>query len=91
MGSSFECLGVVRELILVKVFSDFVGTRPHFWIFGLWPFFFVQQKVVPLKLLFYVYILIRRGGVLDLIEFQLHSLTHRQKDCAFIYNILVLY
>ena len=72
MGSSFECVGVARELTLVKDFFQIVGEQGH--TFGYLDrldsghivhfFFFCATKGCTQKLLFFVYILIRREGVI---------------------------
>ena len=72
MGSSFACVGVARELTLVKVFFQIVGEQGH--IFGYLGrldsghivhfIFFCATNGCTRKLLFFVYILIRRQGVI---------------------------
>ena len=63
MGSTFECVGVARELTLVKFFSRLWGNEAI--LLSIWVdltlailfifFIFVQQRVVPPKLLFFIY------------------------------------
>ena len=79
------CRGCTRINIDEVFFSDYGGIRPYFWVFssiGLWPYcsfhFFVQQRVVPRNYYFCLYSNWMGGGDLDLIDFQLQILMHRQ-------------
>ena len=72
MGSSFDCVWVARELTLVKVFFRLWGNRAI--LLGIWvdwtlailfiSHFFCATNGCTRKLLFFVYIIIRREGVI---------------------------
>ena len=71
MGSSFECVGVARELTLVKDFFQIVGERGH--TFGyldrldsghIVHFIFLCNKGLYPEIIIFVYILIRQEGVI---------------------------
>ena len=71
MGSSFECVGVARELTLVKVFFRLWGNKAI--LLGIWidwtlailfiSFFLCNKGLYP-EIIIFVYILIRREGVI---------------------------
>ena len=71
-GSSFVCVGVARELTLVKVFFQIVGEQGHtFGYLGRLDsgyivhfIFLCTTKGCTQKLLFFVYIINRREGVI---------------------------
>ena len=71
MGSSFECVGVARELTLVKDFFQIVGEQGH--TFGyldrldsghIVHFIFLCNKGLYPEIIIFVYIRIRREGVI---------------------------
>ena len=71
MGSIFECVGVARELTLVKDFFQIVGNKAI--LLGIWivwtlailfiSFFLCNKGLYP-EIIIFVYIRIRREGVI---------------------------